>query len=424
MALKIWLNGSMKKITRHQMVTFVSGTKKKLTKGITFINGEKKILWQTGQFVFNSWTISNLQYPSTTTVQSRIYGIESDESKVVYCVDKYISRANVSNISIPVAESTVANGAITRHRPETTTGISSFDANVFTAGANPVLTLNQIDVNQETMEILPTAITSSTSSSTIYSNNTYYDNTFYVNGNIGICRIQSANGSFKIYKNYTLTNSTLVATISATGYSSNIQPKVYCWALYDNRYVLLSAWYQAVSGGSKVFSLKKIDLVDGTVSTLLDNKTNPVTGILVDGTDIIVTVENTMLKMDASGTVSDTYTSLNEIPTIVGKSGNYYYLTTTRVENNRDYMNIEIVEENDWTNSEIQQTNVKMMETLAFPYNSGNGYICFAIKSYIISSSGGNAGSGRGGSINQLSGGGSGITYSDVELRICRIQCY
>lgn len=64
MALKIWLNNSMKKIDTnlHKPVTFINGTKYKLDKAWTFVNGEKKQIWgETGvqiDYISSTGTLS------------------------------------------------------------------------------------------------------------------------------------------------------------------------------------------------------------------------------------------------------------------------------------------------------------------------------------------------------------------------------
>lgn len=436
MALKVWVNGSMKKLTRHRMVTFVGGTKKKLVKGITFINGEKKILWQIGEVVFNSWLIPNLQYPNATTVGSDICGLEADENKVVYKVDKYICRANVENISSPYNDGVNSYGVITYRKPQTETGKSNFEANeiVFSNGRKTkTLNQNKIDVAQSNLGITSSQeyTNSYTASSVIVVPATFQ---YYISGLINVgngygeCRVYGDSGKYVVAKNILANGSTNVANINAYGYSNNSKPKVWCYAVYNNRYLLFGASYQSVSGGSYAYSLKKVDLSNGTVSELLSNKTLPITSILIEGSNILVTYENKMVKMNISGTVSATYTSSNDMPTLVGKCGDFYYLTSTRVEDNANKLNIEIVEYNNFASGEVKQQNINMVETLCFPYISETGYLCFATKSYTTFSGyvpAAIGGSGRQSSANQLNGAGRVYTsYSNVELRICRIQCY
>ena len=435
MALKIWLNGTMNKLTRHNMVTFVSGNKKKLKKGITFVNGEKKILWQTGEFVFNSWLISALQYPNTVNVGSKICGLEGSENKVIYQVNEYVCRANVENLSSPFHDGANTYGTITYRKPDTDAGMTYFESNVISfenSRRTKRLTQNKIKIQRSDFSITAeqeyTNTYSAGSSIVVPSNFQYYESNLINAGDTyGECQVVAESGNYKVYKNRAANSASLVATINSNGYSSNVKPTVWCYALYNSRYLLFGAQYIATEGGNMVYSLKKVDLSNGNVSTILNNKTLPINAILIDGNYIIVTTENKMIKLDIDGTVIDTYESSNDMTTLIGRCGSYYYLTTTTVLDNANKLNIEIVEDNDFSTGEVKPQEVNMVQTIGYPYISDTGYLCFATKSYTTTSlpTGATGGIGRQGSINQLnSTSGTYTAYSNVELRICRIQCY
>lgn len=441
MTLKVWTNDGMKRITRHQMVTFIGGVKKKIPKGVTFINGEKVVLWQVGNFAINSWTPAELQCPYTVGATDDIYGLEANSDKVVYNEGKYMLRSNVSNISSPSLEGNVQHGGITYRRDDDNSGFSKFDANTVTISTNSSnirsLTLKDdvVSVNQSNFDVTAESLSQSSIvlTPTQHTNvpKGYYSAIMYVGTTHKLCRIVASDGSYKIYKDYSASSSSPVATISANGYSGTGTPALYGYTAYNNRFILFGAEYQATSGGSYVYSLKKVDLSNNSVTTLLDNQSSPVTAIMVDGTNLIVSVENKLLKMNISGTISDTYTSSNTMTTLVGGSGDYYYLTTTRQENDISYMNIEIVEINNFANSEVKQTDIKMVITCAFPYISKTDYICFASKFFNVtnvsfSGGGSTPTTARTASIRILNGGsGSGlVAYTNVDIRICRIKCY
>lgn len=60
MTLKVRLNGQMQQITGpgNSPVVFINGAKKKLVKGVTFINGEKKVLWDMAQLKIDEINIT------------------------------------------------------------------------------------------------------------------------------------------------------------------------------------------------------------------------------------------------------------------------------------------------------------------------------------------------------------------------------
>lgn len=438
MALKAYINGSMKRLTRHQMVTFIGGVKRRIPKGVTFVNGEKKVLWQIGNVEFNSWTLTELQYPYASTTSTVLNALEADDTKVVFNVDRYVSRANVANVSAPYGENTVEYGGITYRQPTSTINNTYYDSNILSAVSSSVggsvyytltLTCNQINIDKADMTVTATqtATSSKNGSGAITLGKRYYDGLINVGGSYGMIRIYGSAGALNIYKNYSLSSQTTVATISCYGYSVNVSPAIpKIYAIYNNRYLLLPTFYKATSEADAKYFLKKIDLSTGAVTNLLSEQNEPVTGILIDGEDIIVTINNTMLKLSATGTIQDTYTSANDLPTIVGKSGNFYYLTTTRAETDADYMNIEIVDDSNFT-SEVIQTNVKMIDTISMPYDSENGYLCFATRFYVSSAyTGPNSSipSGSRRSSIKMTGISGGVTISNLELRICRIKCY
>lgn len=432
MALKIWLNGQMKNLTRSQMVTFVGGTKKKLKKGITFVNGEKKILWQTNEYMFNSWTLTELQYPNTitNTTLPTFYAMEANYNKIAYNVGNYICRANISNLSSPSNENTVQNGFVTYRQPDKNS-TSVFDANYgMQTGTSTNVNINKIEVNQTTLSIDTTTSSSIVVNTASYSSPAFngLKNIINTGSNYGLCMIYPVNGQYEIRTNFTGANYTVLATISGMGYSTSYKPVVWSYALFDNRYLLIGTQYQATSGGDYIYRLYRVDLTNGNTTVLLNNKTLPINAILCDGNYIIVTYENVMVKMDINGSVLATYTATNDIPTLIGRCNGYYYMTTTRTENDEPYMNIEIVNVNNFSDNIIKQTNCRMLETLVFPYESNSGYLCFASRYYKSTTYAGGGSlppSGRQASIRINSGGVSTSTvYSDTEYRINRIQCY
>lgn len=433
MPLKVWTANGMKRLTRHQMVTFVGGVKKRIPKGITFINGEKKVLWQVGELEFNSWTFPELQYPYSTTVNTRFRVLEADENKVVYNVERYTNRANVTNISAPYNENSVDYGAVTYRYDDTDNTKARFEANKRDSGGvrTITLTVNEVDIAR-----LDLAVTSSQiefSSYTYPSNTSISSGTSYISDMVRMgetykeVQIAKSSGKYIIQKNFRVgSGATTVCEISSNGYSGTAKPTVWCYAKYNDRYLYIGTQYQSTSGGDYIYRLVRVDMTNGSVSILLNNLTSPVTAIMVDGSYLIVSAENKLYKMGTAGSISNTYTSTNTLPTLIGKCGDYYYVTTTRTD---DYMNIEVVDASTFTLFETKQLGINMINTISMPYITQNDYLCFGTQYYtttqtVVSGGGVVIPSGRQASIRVSSGGGTITTYDNVELRVCRIKCY
>lgn len=438
MPLKVWTTDGMKRLTRHQMVTFVGGVKKHIPKGITFIDGVKKVLWQVGQLEFNSWTFAELQYPYSTTVNTRFRVLEANENKVVYNVERYTNRANVTNISAPYNENSVDYGAVTYRYADTDNTKAMFEANKRDSSGSTVrtitLTINEIDVAREDLavtssQIEQSSVVQSTGGGTSVSGGSvsYIDNMLRMGETYKEVQIVSGSGKYIIQKTFRVgAGATTVCEISANGYSGTAKPTVWSYAKYNDRYLYIGTQYQSTSGGDFIYRLVRVDMTNGAVSTLLNNLTSPVNAIMVDGSYLIVSTENKLYKMGTAGSISKTYTSANTLPTLIGKCGDYYYVTTTRTD---DYMNIEVVDASTFTLFETKQLDVKMINTISLPYITQNDYLCFGTQYYtttqtVVSGGGVVIPSGRQASIRVSSGGGTITTYDNVELRVCRIKCY
>ena len=447
MPLKVWTANGMKRLTRHQMITFVGGVKKRIPKGITFINGEKKVLWQVGELEFNSWTFPELQYPYSTTVNTRFRVLEADENKVVYNVERYTNRANVTNISAPYNENSVDYGAVTYRYADTDNTKARFEANKRDSSASRVgtttivtttLTVNEVDVARSDLavtssQIEQTSVTTSyssgggTSVSTSDTSLNYIPDLLRMGETYKEVQIVKGSGKYIIQKTFVMgTGAQTVCEISSNGYSGTAKPTVWCYAKYNDRYLYIGTQYQSTSGGDYIYRLVRVDMTNGSVSILLNNLTSPVTAIIVDGSYLIVSAENKLYKMGTAGSISNTYTSTNTLPTLIGKCGDYYYVTTTRTD---DYMNIEVVDASTFTLFETKQLGIKMINTISMPYITQNDYLCFGTQYYtttqtVVSGGGVVIPSGRQASIRVNSGGGTITTYDNVELRVCRIKCY
>lgn len=126
MALKIWLNNSMKKIDTnlHKPVTFINGTKYKLDKAWIFVNGEKKQIWgETGiqiDYISSTGTIGGGSVFCIGENRAYLY-----RSNNIYVVD-------ISNISVPTVAGTANWGDVRQYTSIQSVG----DSMVFWASSN------------------------------------------------------------------------------------------------------------------------------------------------------------------------------------------------------------------------------------------------------------------------------------------------
>lgn len=112
MVLKVQLDGAKKTLTSpgRAPITFINGVKKRLIKGITFVNGQKVVLWDSHNMVIDyvSGVGDLLGYIPTAVCAGK-------EKIMLTGNDKIVSRINVANTSSPFIENSVANGLITSY---------------------------------------------------------------------------------------------------------------------------------------------------------------------------------------------------------------------------------------------------------------------------------------------------------------------
>lgn len=127
MALKVRINGQMQQITGsgNKPVVFINGVKKKLVKGVTFINGEKKLLWgQTGIIVD---VIDYAQAGILTTIN--ITPVWASNNHVWANIRDAWYKISVSNISNPsIAQSVSWGGEIAYSNIDSTQATVFFTA--------------------------------------------------------------------------------------------------------------------------------------------------------------------------------------------------------------------------------------------------------------------------------------------------------
>lgn len=433
MPAKIWYNGSMHNMTSLKMVTFVNGQKKYLSKGVTFVNGQKKILWQTGNFSINSWTLSQLNYPNQNDLPVGLY---CNDNRIIYSAGEYVARANISNISYPTNENCVKNGRVrTWLYPYYTASNESFGGDVksYTSytmhavtGQNitvtvELTTVNKLNLNTNDLSVVSSDSLTDTRDNNYLSNGVYcYDSTYgwvvvkSFSGSIGGWFAPASAAKYSIYKN----GSTLVTDIAVTGYTGATSPSYPLVAIQSGGFILLSTKYQATSGGTITYGLKRVNLSNGNMVDIESGLTNEITAILVDGNHIVYSYGNTVVRATAAGNNKQTFNTTNSPAVILGKIGSYYYVGSSRsvIGSNSKYLTVDILNVSDMTLRESRQTDIKATIINALPYISNNEYLCFG--TYHSVGQAANSTTNISISYRTLPSG----TLSDVQYRVVRIH--
>lgn len=149
MPLKIQLNGQMQQLTGpgRPLVVFANGQKHVSTKGITFINGVKKVLWSANDLRIDY--IPNIYNVCGATALNAVW---ASNNKIILSSNQTngygIWRVNVENKSAPVLESNVDLGRITCFSP-----VDSTSSNLVYYAVAGTQKAQQININPKTAEI-------------------------------------------------------------------------------------------------------------------------------------------------------------------------------------------------------------------------------------------------------------------------------
>lgn len=147
MVLKIQLDGKKLTLTGagSPLITFIDGVKKRLTKGITFVNGQKKVLWDVNslkiEYIPNLYALSGNKSVGMVFVNKNNLVLSSSDEKII----KY----NIANITSPRVESSVAWGNVCGFSlPDSTDDNLVFYADLYFAK-----TFNQLNINPNNCNI-------------------------------------------------------------------------------------------------------------------------------------------------------------------------------------------------------------------------------------------------------------------------------
>lgn len=145
MALKTFINGVSVNLTPmgKPPVTFVNSTKKRLIKGVTFVNGVKKVLWDVNRLRIDYINLANVTNADTLWP----VGAFANADKVIYSSGENVNRLDVSNLANVTLDNKVANGGFL--------GFSSVDSTsstaVYYAATTTAPTLvNQLEIDTAT----------------------------------------------------------------------------------------------------------------------------------------------------------------------------------------------------------------------------------------------------------------------------------
>lgn len=163
MPLKIQLNGKKQQLTGpgRPLVVFANGQKHVSAKGITFINGVKKVLWSANDLRIDY--IPNIYNVCGTALLNAVW---ASNNKIILSstTGGYgIWRVNVENKSAPVLESNVDLGCITCFSP-----VDSTTSNMVYYAVAGTQKAQQININPITAEI--------TASNVVNLSSTYWGN--------------------------------------------------------------------------------------------------------------------------------------------------------------------------------------------------------------------------------------------------------
>lgn len=296
MALKIWKDGAMAKIDTnlHKPVIFINGTKYKLDKAYTFVNGVKKELWGASGV--------QVDYISSTGIFAGgdVFAIGEDWANVYHNFN--IRRLDISNLSSPSLIQGVSWGNIIEYNNLFSNEYNTME---FVSATNQYSgtnrTFNLLEINNGEITVKKSKILTrrsggylgwindsvfqyemqktSTSSTTQYGAKIYSDNTLkYTIGTTGNKLYPSDRFNYKAYLDnkailpliggtdkgiYSLDNSAYTKISSETwGGSTN-----YDTLLYDNdRSVLLRGWFDSIGvAGAKNTALATYDPVSLTL---------------------------------------------------------------------------------------------------------------------------------------------------------------
>lgn len=315
MAVKVCINGEMKKIdtTLHKPVIFLNGEKKVLAKAWTFINGEKKTLW--GQAGVQ---VDLIRGDGILAGNNSLVAIGENWATMAGNGggDNYVSRIDISNLSLPSVIQTVAwgykvrnntflsdtsklvfygrvsSGTLNRLACNYSSGAITVENSYAMAGYTPIGDIGGSSIEYETLRRAFTQPTSLTRT---------YGTRFYVNG--------SAAYSFG-HQPSSVSDSNYGPYLSSVGlqYASNAWYGIFRG--YGSYLSDTGTWSIGTASASKVSSsLFQMQFIDGDNIVCDGNTIN-----LVDKTSLAVVYSGEDLTLNGM-------TFKN-----IGRNGDYYYV--------------------------------------------------------------------------------------------------
>lgn len=161
MALKINVNGVLTQIGSLETppVVFIGGQKKVLSKGITFINGEKKILWGTSGVTVGFINLSNISLGLNASAfyasKNSVY-IHGNKGSVLSQLNYHsVTRINIQNPSSPQVVDSGNYGFVSTYSAmDSSDGQQCYFASYgVSTSSNKYTTINKIVINSATDEM-------------------------------------------------------------------------------------------------------------------------------------------------------------------------------------------------------------------------------------------------------------------------------
>lgn len=362
MALKIWTGGSMKKIDTnlHKPVIFLSGTKYKLDKAYTFVNGEKKQIWgETGiqiDYISSTGTIGGGSIFCISENRAYLY-----RSNNIYVVD-------ISNISVPTVVRTSNWGDIRQYTSIQSVG----DSMVFWASSNTT-NYNKIKIIPSTGNIFVEETKTGAGKTLVGFTNDYVVQAEQLWAGSGASQYTYGN---KIY--FGTQNVYNIGTTSATLYWTNLS----CgFGIQDSSNTLLVNLTHRTGDisptGLYSFNMNdKVKIGDFCYELIMcDNnilvknkKTSTSVYVYPYATEFID-------KTDMSSVF--TFTPSGDISRFIGKIGNYYYLLDINTNVSSKQVKLVMLDSSDFTTA---FTKILPND----PFNEYSGDITFWKNCYIM----------------------------------------
>ena len=313
MALKIWLNGAMNKIDTnlHKPVIFLNGTKYKLDKAYTFVNGEKQQIWGESGV--------QIDYISSDGVLGGGIPFAVGENWLNCYYNNTIYRIDISNLSSPSLIQSIVWGNLVRYNNYQ----SSASTNIFEGWNANTRTNYKFSMNNSTgamsvvssLAFTPTSSDTNSSSYICATNNAFID-MFSTLVSLRPYQVWNRNAYWNNTKKYEQ------SSVLITPY------------FQDSADTFIGRWTLGGTTSSYIFSASGKTAIGGSIGlmtyTASIGSTSAPQELFVDSGYVYSANLTTVIKTPANDlTQNITYSAPADTkPYLLGKIGNYLYVLT------------------------------------------------------------------------------------------------